>query len=48
MQEAEKQEEVDFGLSIAKENLDQNGGRSDINSVVGEGPEVDVRNPTKQ
>ena len=44
----EKWEEQDFGLSIAKEILDKNGGSIDIKSVVGEGTEVVVRIPTKQ
>lgn len=44
----EKWEVQDFGLSIAKEILDKNGGSIDIKSVVGEGTEVVVRIPTKQ
>ena len=44
----EKWEVLDFGLSIAKEILDKNGGSIDIKSVVGEGTEVVVRIPTKQ
>ena len=44
----EKWEVPVFGLSIAKEILDKNGGSIDIKSVVGEGTEVVVRIPTKQ
>ena len=44
----EKWEEQDFGLSIAKEILDKNGGSIDIKSVVGQGTEVVIRIPTKQ
>ncbi len=44
----EKWEVLDFGLSIAKEILDKNGGSIDIKSVVGEGTEVVIRIPTKQ
>ena len=43
----EKWEEQDFGLSIAKEILDKNGGSIDIKSVVGQGTEVVIRIPTK-
>ena len=45
--EQEKWEEQDFGLSIAKEILDKNGGSIDIKSVVGQGTEVVIRIPTK-
>ena len=44
----ENQEEQDFGLSIAKEILDRNGGRIDIRSIVGKGTEVVIRIPTKR
>jgi signal transduction histidine kinase len=40
--------ERDFGLSIAKEILDQNNGRIDIKSEPGKGTEVVIRIPTKQ
>ena len=43
----ERWEEQDFGLSIAKEILDKNGGSIDIKSVVGQGTEVVIRIPTK-
>ena len=36
-----------LGLSIAKEILDKNGGSIDIKSVVGQGPEVVIRIPTR-
>ena len=39
--------EQDFGLSIAKEILDKNGGRIDIKSKVHEGTEVVITIPTK-
>ena len=42
-----KWEEQDFGLSIAKEILDKNGGSIDIKSVVGQGTEVVIKIPTK-
>lgn len=42
-----KWEVQDFGLSIAKEILDKNGGSIDIKSVVGQGTEVVIRIPTK-
>ena len=44
----EKWEVQDYGLSIAKEILDKNGGSIDIKSVVGQGTEVVIRIPTKQ
>lgn len=44
----EKWEGQDFGLSIAKELLDKNGGSIDIKSVVGQGTEVVIRIPTKE
>ena len=47
-QEQEKWEEQDYGLSIAKEILDKNGGTIDIKSTVGKGTEVVIRIPTKQ
>ena len=47
-QEQEKWEELDFGLSIAKEILDQNGGSIDIKSEEGKGTEVVIRIPTKK
>lgn len=37
--------EQDFGLSIAKEILDQNNGSIDIKSEVGKGTEVVIRIP---
>lgn len=40
--------ELDFGLPIAKEILEQNDGRIDIKSEVGKGTEVVIRIPTKQ
>lgn len=47
-QELEKWEELDFGLPIAKEILEQNDGRIDIKSELGKGTEVVIRIPTKQ
>ncbi|HBC84802.1 MAG TPA: hypothetical protein DCZ30_05215 [Clostridiales bacterium] len=47
-QELEKWVEQDFGLSIAKEILDQNGGSIDIRSEEGKGTEVVIRIPTKK
>ena len=47
-QEQEAWEEQDFGLSIAKEILDKNGGRIDIKSVQSQGTEVVITIPTKQ
>ena len=44
--ELEKWAEQDFGLSIAKEVLDKNGGRIDIKSEVGKGTEVVITLPT--
>lgn len=38
----------DFGLSIAKEILEQNDGRIDIKSELGKGTEVVIRIPTVQ
>lgn len=46
-QEQEHQEEQGFGLSIAKEILDQNGGSIDIKSIQDKGTEVVIRVPTK-
>ena len=46
--EQEKWGVQDYGLSIAKEILDKNGGSIDIKSVVGQGTEVVIRIPTKQ
>ena len=43
-----KWEERDFGLSIAKEILDQNAGSIDIKSELGKGTEVVIRIPTKK
>ena len=43
-----KWEEQDFGLSIAKEILDQNNGSIDIKSEVGKGTEVVIRIPAKK
>lgn len=43
-----KWEEQDFGLSIAKEILDQNAGSIDIKSELGKGTEVVIRIPTKK
>ena len=40
--------EQDYGLPIAKEILEQNGGSIDIKSEVGKGTEVVIRIPTKQ
>ena len=40
--------ELDFGLPIAKEILDQNDGKIDIKSELGKGTEVVIRIPTKQ
>jgi signal transduction histidine kinase len=40
--------ELDFGLSIAKEILDKNGGRIDIKSIANKGTEVVITIPTKQ
>ena len=37
-----------YGLPIAKEILEQNGGSIDIKSEVGKGTEVVIRIPTKQ
>lgn len=37
-----------FGLSIAKEILEQNDGRIDIKSELGKGTEVVIRIPTVQ
>ena len=42
-----KWEELDYGLSIAKEILDKNGGSIDIKSNQGKGTEVVIRIPTK-
>ena len=47
-QEQEKWVELDFGLSIAKEILEQNDGRIDIKSELGKGTEVVIRIPTVQ
>ena len=47
-QELEKWVEQDFGLSIAKEILGQNGGKIDIKSELGKGTEVVIRIPTKK
>ena len=41
-------EELGFGLSIAKEILNQNGGSIDIKSEVEKGTEVVIRIPTKK
>ena len=41
-------EERGFGLSIAKEILDKNGGRIDIKSIIGKGTEVVITIPTKE
>ncbi len=40
--------EQDFGLSIAKEILDQNNGSIDIKSEVGKGTEVVIRIPVNK
>ena len=40
--------EQDFGLSIAKEILGQNGGKIDIKSELGKGTEVVIRITTKK
>ena len=40
--------EQDYGLPIAKEILEHNGGSIDIKSEVGKGTEVVIRIPTKQ
>ena len=47
-QEQERWVELDYGLPIAKEILEQNGGRIDIKSEFGKGTEVVIRIPTKQ
>ena len=38
----------DYGLSIAKEILDQNNGSIDIKSEVGKGTEVVIRIPANK
>ena len=47
-QEQEKWEAQDYGLPIAKEILNQNGGKIDIKSEFGKGTEVVIRIPTKK
>ena len=44
-QEQEKWEERDYGLSIAKEVIEQNNGNINIKSEVGKGTEVVIRIP---
>ncbi len=44
-QEQEKWEEQDYGLSIAKEVIEQNNGNINIKSKVGKGTEVVIRIP---
>ena len=48
VQELDKVEEQDFGLSIVKEILDKNNGKIDISSELGKGTEVIIRFNVKE
>ena len=48
VQELDKVEEQDFGLSIVKEILDKNNGKIDISSEFGKGTEVIIRFNVKE